>query len=85
MDKIFVLDKKYFVLDKINLSWTNLILSRQMDRALVYIFIKNYHCGSVEEENESDDGLYASGSYSSGQIQSNLASRMLRVVKSTKL
>ena len=27
MDKIFVLDKKYFVLDKIILSRTNLILS----------------------------------------------------------
>ena len=43
MDKIFVLDKKYFVLNKIILSranlilsWTKNVLSRQMDRALVF-------------------------------------------------
>ena len=44
MDKIFVMDKKYFVIDKIIFSWINLILTRtknilfgQMDRALEYI------------------------------------------------
>ena len=66
MDKIFVMGKKYFVIDKIILSRTNLILSRtknvlpgQMDRAKNYFVSFEYvHSYSKRPVTEKDDPFF---------------------------